>query len=329
MSITLGSITLDNAVFLAPMSGVTDMPFRRLARRWGAGLVVSEMIVSHELVRGSREGERRLEHDQEAEAPVVIQLAGNDPDMMAEGARIAVDRGAAIVDINMGCPAKKVCGGLAGSALMTNLKKALDIIEKTVKSVPVPVTLKMRTGWDERSRNAPELARAAEDLGVQMVTVHGRTRCQFYRGNADWSFIGEVKDAVSIPVIANGDVAGFSDARAVLAQSGADGLMIGRACYGRPWLPGRIASFLEDGDDRPEPSLSTRRELVLAHFDGMIDHHGPDVGVRCFRKHFGWYCADIDQGEVWRGKVNRLTHPDAVRQAIGEAFDHAGERRAA
>ena len=329
MSISIGPLRLDNAVILAPMSGVTDMPFRQLARKLGAGLVVSEMVVSHELLVGSRESLRRIEHDADLEAPVVVQLAGNDADMMAEGARIAVDQGAAVIDINMGCPAKKVCGGLAGSALMTNLKKALQIIEKTVAASCVPVTLKMRSGWDDAHRNAPELARAAELAGVQMVTVHGRTRCQFYRGEADWRFIGEVKDAVSIPVVANGDVTSYDAAAAIRDQSGADGLMIGRACYGRPWLPGQVAAFLATGERWPEPDNAVRRNLVLAHFDGMIDHHGAVFGVRCFRKHFGWYSAALADGEAWRARVNRLECPDAVREAISSAFDAASERQAA
>jgi tRNA-dihydrouridine synthase B len=329
MSMRIGPVRLDNPVLLAPMSGVTDMPFRRLARRLGAGLVVSEMVVSHELLSGSREGLRRIEHDCDVEAPVVVQLAGNDADMMAEGARMAVDHGAAVIDINMGCPAKKVCGGLAGSALMTNMRKALQIIEKTVKASGVPVTLKMRSGWDDQSRNAPELARGAEALGVQMVTVHGRTRCQFYRDRADWRFIGEVKQAVAIPVVANGDVTDYAAAAEIRRQSGADGLMIGRACYGRPWLPGQIAAFLATGERRAEPDLATRLGLVLEHFDGMLDHHGPDLGVRCFRKHFGWYSGALADGEVWRSRVNRLVFPDAVRRTIVDAFDAAGERQAA
>jgi len=329
MSILIGPLRLDNPVLLAPMSGVTDMPFRRLARRLGAGLVVSEMVVSHELLSRSREGLRRIEHDARAEAPVVIQLAGNDAAMMAEGARMAVDHGAAVIDINMGCPAKKVCGGLAGSALMANLKKALEIIERTVNSVAVPVTLKMRLGWDERTRNAAELAREAEALGVRMVTVHGRTRCQFYRGKADWRLIGEVKDAVSIPVIANGDVTGCDDAAEIRRQSGADGVMIGRACYGKPWLAGQVARFLATGERRADPDLSTRQALVLEHFDGMIDHHGPILGVRCFRKHFGWYSTGLITGDAWRAKVNRLVCPDEVRRTIVEAFETAAEREAA
>jgi len=329
MSICIGHIRLDNPVLLAPMSGVTDMPFRRLARRLGAGLVVSEMVVSHELLSGSREGLRRIEHDGDAEAPVVVQLAGNDADMMAEGARMAVDHGAAVIDINMGCPAKKVCGGLAGSALMANLRKAFQVIEKTVKASGVPVTLKMRSGWDDQNRNAPELARGAEALGVRMVTVHGRTRCQFYRDRADWRFIGEVKQAVGIPVVANGDVTDFAAAAEIRRQSGADGLMIGRACYGRPWLPGQIAAFLATGERRADPDLTTRLGLVLEHFDGMLDHHGPELGVRCFRKHFGWYSGALADGEMWRTTVNRLVCPDAVRRTIVGAFDAAGERQAA
>ena len=329
MSIRIGHIRLDNPVLLAPMSGVTDMPFRRLARRLGAGLVVSEMVVSHELISGSREGLRRIEHDCDAESPVVVQLAGNDADMMAEGTRMAVDHGAAVIDINMGCPAKKVCGGLAGSALMANMRKALQIIEKTVKASGVPVTLKMRSGWDDQSRNAPELARGAEALGVQMVTVHGRTRCQFYRDRADWRFIGEVKKAVGIPVVANGDVTDCAAAAEIRRQSGADGLMIGRACYGRPWLPGQIAAFLATGERRADPDPTTRLGLVLEHFDGMLDHHGPELGVRCFRKHFGWYSGALADGEAWRSRVNRLVCPDAVRRTIVDAFDAAGERQAA
>ena len=329
MSIRIGPVTLDNPVLLAPMSGVTDKPFRRLARRLGAGLVMSEMVVSHELITGSREGLRRIDHDGDAEAPVVIQLAGNDAGLMAEGARIAADKGADVIDINMGCPAKKVCGGFAGSALMKDLKKATDIIEKTVKSVDVPVTLKMRAGWDDSNRNAPELARAAEDLGITMVTVHGRTRCQFYKGRADWRFIGEVKQAVTIPVVANGDVTGFDEAEAIKEQSGADGIMVGRACYGRPWLPGHLAAFMANGDRPGEPDLDARRAIVLEHFDGMIDHHGPLYGVRCFRKHFAWYAEALSDGALWRAKVNRLDEADAVRQAIAEAFDCAQERLAA
>lgn len=329
MSIRIGSVTLDNPVLLAPMSGVTDKPFRRLARRLGAGLVMSEMVVSHELITGSREGLRRIDHDGDAEAPVVIQLAGNDADLMAEGARIAADKGADVIDINMGCPAKKVCGGFAGSALMKDVKKATDIIDKTVKSVDVPVTLKMRAGWDDSNRNAPELARAAEDLGITLVTVHGRTRCQFYKGRADWRFIGEVKDAVSVPVVANGDVTGFDEAEAIKAQSGADGIMVGRACYGRPWLPGHLAAFMASGYRPDEPDLDTRRAIVLEHFDGMIDHHGPVYGVRCFRKHFAWYAEDLPDGAAWRARVNRLDEEDAVRQTIVEAFDSAQERLAA
>jgi len=322
MTISLGSLTPDNPVFLAPLSGITDMAFRRIARRLGAGLVVSEMIVGQELLDGSREGLRRAQYAAD-EAPVAIQLAGNEPKSLGEAARLAQELGAQIIDINMGCPAKKVCNGYAGSALMRDLGLATQLIEATVKAVSVPVTLKMRLGWDENSHNAPELARRAADLGVAMVTVHGRTRCQFYKGRADWSAVARVREAIDLPLVVNGDIASTADAREALSRSGADAVMIGRACQGRPWLPGQIARELAGGAAEAEPDLTARRAIVLEHFEAMLDHHGAEMGVRCFRKHFAWYVEGLANEKTARARINTQNDPVRARDAIVHAFDEA------
>src|SRR4051794_2850575 len=259
--IKIGPVEVASPIILAPMTGVTDLPFRRIVKRYGAGLTVSEMIASQAMVRETRQSLQKSLWDP-AEEPVSLQLAGCEPHVMAEAAKLNEQRGAAIIDINMGCPVKKVVNGEAGSALMRDLPLAAKLIDATVKAVTVPVTLKTRTGWNHDSLNAPELARIAEDLGVQMITIHGRTRCQMYKGEADWAFVRRVKEAVSVPVIVNGDICSIEESREALRQSGADGVMIGRGAYGRPWLIAQVMSDLSGGGHRPDPNLDEQLETM-------------------------------------------------------------------
>jgi tRNA-dihydrouridine synthase B len=317
--IAVGPVRIDAPVILAPMTGVTDLPFRRVVKRYGAGLTVGEMIASQAMIRETRQALQKALWDP-AEQPVSLQLAGCEPAVMAEAARINEQRGAAIIDINMGCPVKKVVNGEAGSALMRDLPLAARLIEATVKAVKLPVTLKMRMGWDHHSLNAPELARIAEDLGIRMITVHGRTRCQMYKGQADWSFIRKVKDAVSLPVIANGDICSIEDAREALRQSGADGVMIGRGAYGRPWLLAQAMADLTGGGTRPDPSLDEQLDVILEQYEGMLALYGTHTGVNLARKHLGWYTKGLPGSAEFRNRVNQQDDPSVVTAMLRQFY---------
>lgn len=319
MCIEIGPHRVSAPVMVAPMSGVTDRPFRRLARRLGAPLVVTEMIASHAVLRDVREETRKAEIDAE-DTPAVVQIAGWEPEVMAEAARMMADRGADAIDLNMGCPAKKVVNKYAGSALMRDEALAGRIMEAVVAAVDLPVTLKMRLGWDADSRNAPELARIAERAGIRLITVHGRTRCQMYTGSADWSAIRAVVDAVSLPVVANGDVTSIEAARTCLARSGAVGVMIGRGCYGRPWFPAQVADALSGVAPRPDPDVDERRAILVEHLDAMLVHYGTHSGIRNARKHIGWYTEGLPGSAGFRQRVNNTMDPELVFAEIDRYF---------
>lgn len=330
MPLKIGNLSIENPIFLAPMSGISDRPFRNLARSLGAGIVISEMVASKELALNCAEVLRRAEPGHAR--PSVVQLAGREARWMAEAARIAESLGADMIDINMGCPAKHVTKGLSGSALMRDPDQALNLIDAVVGAVQVPVTVKMRMGWDDSSLNAPELARRAETAGVQMITVHGRTRCQFFKGQADWRFIAKVKEAVSVPVIANGDVRVLEDARQILRLSNADGVMIGRGACGAPWFPGRVARHLQSGSDPGEPSLSDQGQLVLCHYEEILSHYGTWQGVRNARKHLSWYLDKTgiapESLSVWRKRFCQETDPRKVKSSIVSFYTGAFQEAA-
>jgi nifR3 family TIM-barrel protein len=323
----IGDIEVANRVFLAPMSGVTDAPFRRLAAALGAGLVVSEMTASDDLVHGRPMSQLRCEAT--GIGPHVVQLAGCETHWMAEGARVAEAAGANIIDINMGCPARHVTGGQSGSALMRDLDHALKLIEATIAAVKVPVTLKMRLGWDDRSLNAPELARRAEAAGVQLISVHGRTRCQFYKGEADWGAVRAVRDAIEIPLVVNGDITSFEKAVTALDMSGADAIMMGRGAQGQPWLPGQIGRRLESGISEATPSLAQQLDYVRTLYDEVCGHYGLRIGLRHARKHLGWaletaaQCSRAPAATLknWRQKILTAENPLGVHRSLEDAFD--------
>jgi tRNA-dihydrouridine synthase B len=318
MSIQIGPLKLATPVVLAPMAGVTDGPFRAAVRRYGSMLVYSEMVASAELLRDRRAAMLRLRHER-GDGPFAIQLAGRDPIALADAARMAEAEGADLIDVNMGCPAKKVVGGLCGSALMREPDLARTLVKAVIEAVRVPVTVKMRTGWDESSRNAVELARVLEGEGVRMIAVHGRTRCQFYEGRADWAFIAEVKAKVSIPILANGDVVEPIDAVAIIKASGADGVMIGRGAFGRPWFVGQASSALQEQQIPADPPLAERWQVALDQYRAALAHYGEVQGRRVMRKHLGWYAEQAGQSVV-RGELVQMSDPEPllISLAAGE-----------
>ncbi len=319
MSFHIGHIPVDDPVFLAPMSGVSDLPFRRAVKSFGAGLVFSEMIASRSVIEEWRSNVK-VDLDYGQEFPMAVQLAGCEPDVMAEAARINVGRGAAIIDINFGCPVKKIVNSYAGSALMRDEDLAVRIVDAVVKAVDVPVTVKMRLGWDENSLNAPSLARRSVGVGAKMITVHGRTRCQLYNGEADWHAVRRVREAIDVPLVVNGDILTPEDAKSAMDISGANGAMIGRGCYGRPWMLRDTAAHLK-GDTKPAaPSPQELLTVIEQHYADMLVYYGTKSGVQIARKHLAWYLQDLPGGPEMKPEINRLNDPDMVVQTLRNFF---------
>ncbi len=318
-SIKIGNIDIALPVFLAPMAGVTDKPMRQMVRAYGVGLCYSEMIASQAMVRAN-DKTLRMSSPVDDDKPLAVQIAGSNPQIMAEAAKMNADRGACLIDINCGCPVKKIVKGIAGAALMQDIELAARNIEAVVKAVDIPVTVKMRLGWDYDNLNAPQLAYLAQEAGAQMVTVHGRTRQQFYNGTANWEAIGNIVKAVHLPVIANGDIFSPQNAKQALEQSGACGIMVARGIYGKPWLPQHIIHYLQTGQLLDEPSLEEKYKLIVSHFEAMIDFYGEYTGVRMARKHMGWYSKGIKESAAFRASVNKLKNADEVRAQLHSYF---------